>query len=232
MSVAILSGLLWWHTDTSNLQDQVGLLFFFSILWGFFPLFNAIFTFPQEQPMLARERASCMYHLSSYFFARTAADLPMELILATAFVTVMYWMAGLKPSPVAFLLTVLTILYNVLLSQSLGLALGAIVMDERQASTLASVLMLLFLLGSGYYVQHIPAFIAWLKYFSFNHFCYKLLVGVQYSTNDNFLCGPGIRCRVMDFPGVKVLGISNLGYDVAALTVMLVGYRLLAYVAL
>lgn len=232
MSVSILSGLLWWHSDTSHLQDQVGLLFFFSIFWGFYPLSNAIFTFPQERPMLLRERSSSMYRLSSYYFARMAGDLPMELVLPTIFVTISYWMGGLKPSLITFVLTVLIILFNVLVSQGLGLALGAILMDLKQATTLSSVIMLVFLLAGGYYIQQIPPFISWLKYISFSHYCYKLLVEVQYSQDEVYECGMGTHCRVLDFPGIKYLDMGHLWWDVAALGVMLVGYRVLAYVAL
>ncbi|KAK2994363.1 hypothetical protein RJ640_017875 [Escallonia rubra] len=232
MSVALLAGLLWWNSDTSHIQDQVGLLFFFSIFWGFFPLFNAIFVFPQERPMLIRERSSGMYRLSSYYFARVAGDLPMELVLPTIFVTITYWMGGLKPSVTTFVLTLLIILFNVLVSQGLGLALGAILMEVKQATTLSSVIMLVFLLAGGYYIQQIPPFIAWLKYISFSHYCYKLLVGVQYSENEVYQCGQGLHCRVLDFPAIEYLGIDNMGWDVAALAVMLVGYRVLAYVAL
>ncbi|WCJ35703.1 ABC-2 type transporter family protein [Euphorbia peplus] len=232
MSVSILSGLLWWHSDTSHIQDQVGLLFFFSIFWGFFPLFSAIFTFPQERPMLIKERSSGMYRLSSYYFARIAGDLPMELVLPTIFVTITYWMGGLKPSLLTFILTLLIVLFNVLVSQGLGLALGAILMDVKQGTTVASVAMLVFLLAGGYYIQHIPPFIAWLKYISFSHYCYKLLVGVQYSANEVYECGMRMPCRVMDFPAIKYLGLDNKWWDVGALLVMLVGYRLLAYVAL
>ncbi|KAH7840802.1 hypothetical protein Vadar_021826 [Vaccinium darrowii] len=232
MTVSILSGLLWWHSDTSHIQDQVGLLFFFSIFWGFFPLFNAIFAFPQERPMLIKERSSGMYRLSSYYFARTAGDLPMELVLPTIFTTITYWMGGLKPSLLTFSLTLLIILFNVLVSQGLGLALGAILMDVKQATTLASVTMLVFLLVGGYYIQHIPGFIAWLKYISFSHYCYKLLVGVQYSATEVYECGSGVTCRVLDFPAIRYLGVDQMGWNVTALAVMLVGYRLLAYVAL
>ncbi|CDP00551.1 unnamed protein product [Coffea canephora] len=232
MSVSILSGLLWWHSGTIHIQDQVGLLFFFSIFWGFFPMFNAVFAFPQEQPMLTRERSSGMYRLSSYYFARTVGDLPMELVLPTIFVIVTYWMSGLKPSLVTFVLTLLIILFNVLVSQGFGLALGAILMDLKQATTLSSVMMLVFLLASGYYIRHIPPFIAWLKYISFSHYSYKLLLAVQYSNNELYQCGVGVHCRVMDNPAIKFLGIENLGMDVAALAVMLIGYRLLAYIAL
>ncbi|KAK6157728.1 hypothetical protein DH2020_011976 [Rehmannia glutinosa] len=232
MSVAIISGLLWWHSDANHIQDQVGLLFFFSIFWGFFPLFNAIFVFPQERPMLTRERSSGMYRLSSYYIARTIGDLPMELVLPTIFVTIAYWMGGLKPSLVTFLLTLSVVLLNVLVAQSLGLALGAILMDVKQGTTLSSVLMLVFLLASGYYIQHIPPFIDWLKYVSFSQYCYRLLVGVQYSDNDVYDCGLGSVCRVVDFPAIKYLGVHNMGVDVVALVMMLVGYRVLAYVAL
>ncbi|KAH7516609.1 ABC transporter G family member 21 [Ziziphus jujuba] len=232
LSVSILSGLLWWQSDTSHIQDQVGLLFFFSIFWGFFPLFSAIFAFPQERPMLIKERSSGMYRLSSYYFARMAGDLPMELVLPTVFVTVTYWMGGLKPSLLTFLFTLSIVLFNVLVSQGLGLALGAILMDVKQATTLSSVTMLVFLLAGGYYIQNIPNFIAWLKYVSFSHYCYKLLVGVQYSANEVYECGVGLHCKAMDFPAIKFLGLDNLWWDVAALAVMLVGYRVLAYVAL
>lgn len=120
-----------------------------------------------------------------------------------------------------------------MVSQGLGLALGAILMDLKQATTLASVTMLVFLLVGGYYIHHIPPFIAWLKYISFSHYCYKLLVGVQYSVNEVYQCGiNGVRCRVMDFPAINFIGLDNKWGDVAALTIMLLGYRLLAYVAL
>ncbi|XP_031491559.1 ABC transporter G family member 21-like [Nymphaea colorata] len=237
LSVSVLCGLMWWHSKVSNVQDQVGLLFFFSIFWGFFPMFNAVFTFPQERPMLVKERHSRMYRLSAYFLARTVGDLPMELVLPSLFVTITYWMGGLRPTVPAFLLTLLVMLYNVLVSQGVGLALGAVLMDTKQGATLASVLMMAFLLAGGYYVQHVPPFVSWLKYFSYSYYCYKLLLGVQYSEDDTYLCGwspskGSILCRVADYPAVKHMGLDHKGLDVAALTAMLLGYRLIAYAAL
>lgn len=232
LTVSILAGLLWWQSTTSQLQDQVGLLFFFSIFWGFFPLFNAIFTFPQENSMLIKERSSGMYRLSSYFVARTAGDLPMELILPIIFVIIAYWMGGLKPDATSFILTLLVILYNVLVSQGLGLAMGAALMEVKQATTLASVTMLTFLLAGGYYIQKIPAFIAWLKYISFSYYCYKLLLAVQYKEDETYDCGGGRICRVAEYPSIKTLGLGIHAIDLAALGIMLVGYRLLAYAAL
>ncbi|MBA0689496.1 hypothetical protein Goari_007223, partial [Gossypium aridum] len=41
ISVAVLGGLLWWHTPASHISDRIALLFFFSVFWGFYPLYNA-----------------------------------------------------------------------------------------------------------------------------------------------------------------------------------------------
>uniref|UniRef100_A0A453IT17 ABC transporter domain-containing protein n=1 Tax=Aegilops tauschii subsp. strangulata TaxID=200361 RepID=A0A453IT17_AEGTS len=88
IATSIILGLLWWHSDPTTpkgLQDQAGLLFFIAVFWGFFPVFTAIFTFPQERAMLNKERAADMYKLSAYFLARTTSDLPLDLFLPVIF---------------------------------------------------------------------------------------------------------------------------------------------------
>ncbi|CAA3031210.1 ABC transporter G family member 14 [Olea europaea subsp. europaea] len=232
ISVAILGGLLWWHTPSSHIDDRLAMLFFYSVFWGFYPLYNAVFTFPQERRILIKERSSGMYRLSSYFLARTIGDLPLELALPTAFTFIFYWMGGLKPEPLVFILSLLIVLLSVLVAQGLGLAFGAILMDVKQAATLASVTTLVFLIAGGYYVRQIPAFIVWLKYLSYSYYCYKLLLGVQYTEEDFYECGKGVYCRVADFPAVKSVGLRHLWRDLLVMGIMLVGYRFLAYLAL
>ncbi|KAF9588792.1 hypothetical protein IFM89_015716 [Coptis chinensis] len=230
--VSILCGLLWWQSDISNVQDQVGLLFFYSGFWGFFPLFQAIFTFPQEHMMLTKERSSGMYRLSSYFMARIVGDLPMELVLPTIFVIITYFMAGLKLTAGHFFETLFVLLFSVMVAQGLGLAIGAMVMDLKSATTLGSVIMLTFLLAGGYYVQHVPGFIAWTKYISLSHYTYKLFLMAQYTPNETYSCGPNVSCTVGSYPMIKLVGLDNKGIALMALAIMLVGYRLIAYLAL
>ncbi|WOG98667.1 hypothetical protein DCAR_0418011 [Daucus carota subsp. sativus] len=230
--VSFLTGLLWWKSDITHIQDETGLLFFYAGFWGFYPLFQAIFTFPQERMMLEKERASGMYRLSSYFMSRVVGDLPMELVLPTVFIIITYWMAGLKRTSKNFFLTLFSLLYNVLVSQGLGLAIGALVMDQKSATILGSVIMLSFLLAGGYYVQHVPAFISWIKYISTSNYTYKLLLISQYNSKDTYPCGEDKTCFVRDFPNVKTIGLNGKAVAVVALGIMLIGYRLIAYLAL
>ncbi|CAN4102863.1 unnamed protein product [Withania somnifera] len=229
-AVAILCALLWWRS--SDIEDQIGLLFFYSSFWGFYPLFQAIFTFPQERMMLEKERSSGMYRLSSYFMSRIVGDLPMELVLPTIFVIITYWTTGLKRSPLNFFSTLFILLYSVLVSQGLGLALGATVMDQKSATVLGSVIMLSFTLVSGYFVHHVPSFLGWIKYISLSQYTFKLLLGSQFEAGETYPCGVNAICYVQDFPSIKSVGLGDKAISVVALAIMLVGYRFLAYLAL
>ncbi|KAI4346387.1 hypothetical protein L6164_007285 [Bauhinia variegata] len=239
IAAALLAGLMWWHSDYRNIQDRLGLLFFIAIFWGVFPSFNSVFAFPQERAIFMKERASGMYTLSSYFMARIVGDLPMELILPTVFLLVTYWMGGLKPDLWAFLLTLLVVLGYVLVSQGLGLALGAAIMDAKQASTVAAVTMLAFVLTGGYYVHKVPSCMAWIKYISTTFYCYRLLIDVQYGDGKKIShqlgCSAsqgGRDSATCKFIEEDMVGQINPIGSIGVLLLMFVGYRLLAYLAL
>lgn len=237
IAASLLAGFMWWHSDFRDIQDRLGLLFFISIFWGVYPSFNAVFAFPQDRAVFMKERASGMYTLSSYFMARIVGDAPMELILPTLFLSIAYWMCGLKPEVGAFLLTLLILLAYVLVSQGLGFAIGAIIMDAKHASTVVTVTMLAFVLTGGYYVHKVPAFMAWMKYISSTFYSYRLLIHVQYGHGREIwnLLGcfqygdKHASCRFIeeDIAG-QISTVSCIGI----LVIMFFGYRLLAYLAL
>ncbi|KAI9201357.1 hypothetical protein LWI28_022131 [Acer negundo] len=238
VTASILAGLMWWHSDYRDIQDRLGLFFFISIFWGVLPSFTSVFAFPQERAIVVKERASGMYTLSSYFMSRIIGDLPMELILPTVFLIITYWMAGLKPELGAFLLTLIVLLGYVLVSQGLGLALGAIIMDAKQASTIVTVIMLAFVLTGGFYVHKVPSCMAWIKYISTTYYSYKLFINVQYEDGEKLWylldCGShgrreNSRCKFVE---EDIVGQISPATSVGVMMLMLVGYRLLAYLAL
>ncbi|KAJ6422111.1 hypothetical protein OIU84_027118 [Salix udensis] len=205
---AVLAGLMWWHSDFRDIQDRLGLLFFISIFWGVFPSSNSVFVFPQERAIFVKERASGMYTLSSYFMSRLVGDLPMELILPTIFLSATYWMAGLKPESGAFLLTLLVLLGYVVVSQGLGLALGAAIMDAKQASTMVTITMLAFVLTGGFYVHKLPPCMAWIKYISTTFYAYKLLINVQYGRGQESFVFAGVAHYLMEVTE-QAVNLSN-----------------------
>lgn len=93
--------------------------------------------------------------------------------------------------------------------------------------------MLSFLLAGGYYVQHVPPFISWIKYVSISQYTYKLMLGSQFKPGDTYRCPSNTgACLVEEFPSVKAVGLGGQAVSVVALLIMLVGYRVMAYIAL
>ncbi|KAK6917510.1 Toll/interleukin-1 receptor homology (TIR) domain [Dillenia turbinata] len=228
--VSTLVSLLWCRSY--YIEDQVGLLFFYSSFWGFFPLYKAIWTFPKERLMLTKERSSHMYRLSSYFLARIVSDLPMEIALPTMFLTITYWITILRPTFANFLFALSIILFNVFVAQGLGLAIGALVMDTPTANTLGSVLMMASNLAGGYFTSNVPEFMSWVKYFSLIHHTYLLLVRSQFKPDQTYTCGANMSCLAGDIPRIKVMESERSEISVMALAIMFIGFRLVAYLAL
>ncbi|XP_068324521.1 ABC transporter G family member 22-like [Pyrus communis] len=232
VSTALIIGLLWWQSDTSSrrqLQDQAGLLFFISVFWTFFPLFTAVFTFPQERAILAKERSVEMYKLSAYFLARNTSDIPLDLLLPLAFLVIVYLMTGLKLTFTAFIQTMLTIFLSIVASQGLGLTIGAAFVDVKKATTLASIVVMTFMLSGGFFIKKVPSNVSWIRYISFNYHSYRLLLKIQYGcpsgsgTSGNETCESQL---------IKELRLDSGVTEVGAMIVMIIGYRLLAYLFL
>ena len=66
------------------------------------PPMQAIFSYPSEFLMLVKERQSGMYRLSAYYLARSLADLPMDCMLPTVMIWILYFMGGLRLTAAAF----------------------------------------------------------------------------------------------------------------------------------
>lgn len=241
LSTAFILGSLWWQSkiDTpKGLQDQTGLVFFIAVFWGFFPVFTAIFTFPQERAMISKERAVDMYRLSAYFMARNLSDLPLDLFLPVIFILIVYFMAHLRMTATAFLLTMLTIFLSIVASQGLGLAIGAAFMNLKKATTVASITMLTFMLAGGFFVQKVNVFIKWIRYLSFNYYTYRILLKIQYDAQQLYDCSSGCKsiacgCRsIASSPSLRDIPLNGGIKEATIMLLMVIAYRLLAYFSL
>ncbi|KAK8685556.1 hypothetical protein V6N13_041556 [Hibiscus sabdariffa] len=96
---------------------------------------------------------------------------------------------------------VIVLLYGILVSQDVRLAIGSLVMDLKAAIILCSVLI--FLLANRFYIQHVPPFISWIKYFSVTGYIFKLLLGSQVKSNEMYPCG-GAMMGSGSFSNLKI----------------------------
>ncbi|WZY73792.1 hypothetical protein YC2023_006032 [Brassica napus] len=132
-----------------------------------------------------------------------------------------------------FVFTVLTILLIAITSQGAGEFLGASVLSIKRAGMIASLVLMMFLLTGGYYVQHIPKFMQWLKYLSFMHYGFRLLLKVQYSADQVFDCASKGGCRTLQSSSsFDTVNLNGGLEELWVLLAMAFGYRLCTYVCL
>ncbi|KAM7252247.1 hypothetical protein ACFE04_024130 [Oxalis oulophora] len=236
LSVAVLLGLLWWKSKTDNeahLRDQVGLMFYICIFWTSSSIFAAVYVFPFEQIYLVKERKADMYRLSVYYICSTLSDMVVHIFYPTFFMAILYFMAGFKRTIPCFFLTLFAILLIAITSQGAGEMFGAAVLSIKRSGTAASLVLMIFLLTGGYYVQHIPVFMQWLKYLSFMYYGYRLLLKVQYSGDELYDCQSRGGCRTLQSsPSFDTVNLNGGLEEVWVLLAMAFCYRLGAYFCL
>ncbi|CAL5220454.1 g2473 [Coccomyxa viridis] len=247
--VGVLTGLFWWQQGKGDTlysaQNSNGLLFFEMLFLAFRAMFVALFTFPSEYKMMLKERASGMYRLSAFYFARSASDLPFEAT-PSLFVFIIYFMGGLRLTPGAFFANWFATMLVTLVAQSFGLLIGATVMNAKTAQTVTAVVMLTMMLVGGFYVTSIPVWIAWLKYLSFVYYGYDLLLKVEYQGRTLWDCS-GIpnppnpssnpACTIIPPGGLQAKlhlqeNTENWPWEAVVLIGWLIFFRYLVYVAL
>ena len=105
-----------------------------------------------------------MYQVSAFFWARMLSDIPIDCALPTVLIILVYWMGGLRATPQAFFSNWAAIVLLLLVAQSLGLVIGALVPFPKTAQTITTVAALSMVLVAGFFVTNIPDWISWLKY--------------------------------------------------------------------
>ncbi|WJX31445.1 ABC transporter G member 26 [Trifolium repens] len=236
IGVALMLGLLWWKSSTNTeaqLRDQVGLAFYICIFWTSTCIFGAVYVFPFEKYYLIKERKADMYRLSVYYICSTLCDMVAHVLYPTFFLIIVYFMAGFKRTVGCFFLTLFVVLLIAVTSQGAGELFGAAVMDIKRSGFVATLILMLFLLTGGYYVQHIPKFMQWLKYLSFMYYGFRLLLKVQYSGDELYDCESRGGCRpLQSSPTFGTVNLKGGLKEVWVMVAMAICFRLLAYFCL
>ena len=156
-------------------------MFYICIFWTSTCIFGAVYVFPFEKIYLIKERKADMYRLSVYYACSTLCDMVAHVFYPTFFMIIVYFMAGFKRTVACFFLTLFSVLliavtsqvsyvntqnileghhfletfstYIFFFYQGAGELFGAAVMSIKRAGMAASLVLMLFLLTGGYYVQ-------------------------------------------------------------------------------
>lgn len=241
--LAVVTALIWFQTPymEESIADRYALLFFTIVYWNFTPMFQSLFSFPNERTVVNKERASGYYRLSAYYLAKVISELPLVIIQPTLYLTIVYWAAGLNKSE-SFLTMLFLVLLTTVAAQSVGLFIGALVMDFKKSIVIAALYALTSMLLGGFYQKNIPSWLQWFQYLSYLTYSYEATLTTEFTTS------PPFRCLEVDsayaacknngtvIPGrdvlVKLKVARSVGENVAVILLFIAFFRLMTYCCL
>lgn len=241
-AIGFMCGLLWFQMPytEATVYDRSSYYFFTMTFWVFDAMFTAYMAFPLERAIIFKERSSGSYHLSAYFMAKTTSEAPARLALPAIYMCISYWMSGVNNNFGIFLASTMCSLLSVLAGESIGLFLGAAVLDMEKGMVIMTVSALSLMVVGGFFVRNVPSWILWLGYLS--PFKYSYNSSVQLVFNKPVPCdGSGLlaSCNggstgyATEESIVKFLGVEfSAGLNASLLLVMFIVIRVMAFFAL
>jgi len=246
LAVAVLIGLLYYRIGNNGdkVINNTGCLFFSMLFLMFIALMPTVLTFPLEKLVFIREHLNNWYSLKSYYLAKTMADLPFQIILPAMYCTIIYFMTNQPNEPERFVQFLVITILTCLVSQSIGLLLGAVAPSVPTAVFVAPVTGIPVLLFSGFFVNFdtIPKYMQWLTYVSFARYSWEGTIVAIYGNNRGTFDCDKPRCifrsskEVLEAMDVSedalFLDNAKFYFDCFVLGCFFVSLRLITYLVL
>ncbi|GFX96113.1 ABC transporter G family member 22 [Trichonephila clavipes] len=187
--LGFITGACWFLKNRSEetINDVDGWMFFSATYWMLFSLFGALISFPPEREVINKERLSGSYRLSAYYIAKMISELPLVITLPSIFHLISYAMMGCY-SFANFFNQLGLLLLNVLVSQSVGLFIGATCYNIQTAITASAIFSLSSMLFGGYYSTSLPSWLKPIRFTSMVYYAFKNMQIVEYGYGHPVSC--------------------------------------------
>ncbi|CAG9578109.1 unnamed protein product [Danaus chrysippus] len=236
--VGLLIGFLYYDIgqDAAKVMSNAGCIFFTVMFTMFTAMMPTILTFPTEMSVFVREHLNYWYSLKAFYFAKTIADLPFQIVFSGVYVIIVYFMTG-QPMQTDRVLMFTTInILTALVAQSLGLLIGA-AMKIETGVYLGPVTTIPVVLFSGFFVNFnaIPSYLQWLTYLSYVRYGFEgAMLSVYGFGREKLHCSlPYCHYRSPSlFLKEMTMDKANFWVDVGALCGFFVFIRVISYLVL
>ncbi|XP_044261652.1 protein white isoform X2 [Tribolium madens] len=222
-------------------QDGVmninGVLFVFLTNMTFQNVFAVINVFSGELPVFLHEHRNGMYRPSIYFISKTLAESPIFIIIPVILTSVCYFMIGLNSQGFRFYIAcgIMILVANVAIS--FGYLISCVSRSVSMALSIGPPLVIPFLLFGGFFlnVSSIPVYFKWLSYLSWFRYGNGALMINQWENVTNIQCpNADLPCPKDGHVILEIFHFSEADFvmDVVMLAVLIIGFRLVAFLAL
>lgn len=243
LTIAFFIGFgFWYEAGLDGGQQMVKTLrpslFFAVVNQGVVGSFQAVTSFPAERAITLRERAAGTYQVSSYFMAKTAVDV-ITLSWPPVLVTIIvYFAIGYQATAEKFFIFLLFLILDCLAATSLATLVVCTCVSIERSTVVLTFLFEASRLFGGYYTspKQLDDFPNWAFADALSYIKYAYIgVALNEFHGLEIDCPTGQTCATTS--GGQI--IAQYGYDrytiggcVGYLIVLIIGFRLLAYLGL
>ncbi|KAF5349768.1 hypothetical protein D9758_010179 [Tetrapyrgos nigripes] len=219
--------------DIAGFQNRLGLFFFTLALFGFSCL-SSLGLFANERILFMRERSNGYYSTFTYFSSKILFDiLPLRIVPPLIFGGIVYGLAGLVPTVVAFWKFILVLVLFNLATATVVLWLSIAFANTSVASLVGTLIMLYNLLFTGLLInrESVKTPFRFLHTISFFHAAFEALAvnELRYLTLKELRYGVeldvpaatilsifGLRVQSFWWPNIALLGIFIAVFTIAS----------------
>ncbi|XP_017760069.1 PREDICTED: ATP-binding cassette sub-family G member 4 [Eufriesea mexicana] len=236
--VGFLIGAIYYDigNDASQVMSNAGCVFFTVMFLMFTAMMPTILTFPTEMAVFVREHLNYWYSVKAYYIARTLADVPFQIVYSIAYVIIVYFMTSQPLETNRFMMYLTICILTALVSQSIGLVIGAAMSVESGVfiGPVSSVPIVLF---SGFFVNFdaIPKYLKFLSYVSYVRYSFEgAMISVYGYNRAKLKCSEAYCHFKSPTKFLEEMSMQNAVFwlDAVALTGFLLTLRVIAYFVL
>ncbi|EFN86036.1 ATP-binding cassette sub-family G member 4 [Harpegnathos saltator] len=212
--VALLLSMMFYDfgNDADKVNSNVACLFFFLLFLFFSNSMPAVQMFPTEAAVFLQEYLNNWYDLKSYYSVKILTDLPMQVLCASCFTVITYYMTG-QPMEYNRILQVWGVCVLItIIGQTVGILTGA-AFNTEIGIFLIPALSIPLLLFAGFFLKlgEMSEYLQPLGCLSFFRYAFEGMVQAIYSDRDNLSCStiycylqsPSTILAMMDMPTIS-----------------------------
>ncbi|KAJ3023038.1 hypothetical protein HKX48_004520 [Thoreauomyces humboldtii] len=226
--------------DQASVQNRQGVLFFLCINQTFSFLMPIITVWPLERRIILRERASGSYRTSAVYLAKAVSQWPLAALSSLLFSIPVYWLIGLHPTFVRWLLFQVITQCLVLAAQSLGMLIGSSVPNVQMAQVFGPLVVVMFVVFGGNFANQdsITVVLRWIQWLSLIRYAYGAYMQNEFN-GLTFQCsggssGASSSCNPQGEAIVASFGLNtpSVGICILVLLALAVAFQVLAALVL
>ncbi|KAJ4431107.1 hypothetical protein ANN_19702, partial [Periplaneta americana] len=190
--VSAVIGVIYYgqEMDQDGVMNINGALFIFLTNMTFQNVFAVINVFCAEMPVFMREHFNGMYRVDIYFLCKTLAEVPVFAVLPVIFTCVTYYLVGLNPNILRFIVANIVVMLVANVAVSLGYLISCVSTSISMALAIGPPIIIPFLLFGGFFLNNssVPPYLKWLSYLSWFKYGNEALLINQWSDVQHIEC--------------------------------------------